>query len=69
MKKAVMALAGLSLISAPVVAQSVPAIAPVSDESELGGGSAGIFAAAMIAGIVAMVVIVAADDDDEPASP
>lgn len=72
MKKIVLALGGLSLAAAPVLAQGLPASALVEGESEIGGeGGAGIFAAAMIAGIAAMAVLAFSDgdDDDFPTSP
>ncbi|MFL0355891.1 hypothetical protein ACI5KX_05370 [Erythrobacter sp. GH1-10] len=69
MKKIIFSLAAASLVSAPVVAQSLPASAPVEGESELEGG-AGIVAAALIAGIVAIGVLAFTNDDDDiPVSP
>ena len=65
-KKLIAATAVLGLASAPVVAQvSAPQFAPVDAENELGGGSAGIIAGALILGIVAMAVLAFADDDDD----
>ncbi|MEW4448609.1 hypothetical protein [Qipengyuania sp. JC766] len=67
------ATAAVSLAATPVVAQSVQAdraSAPVSDESELGGGS-GIIIGLVAAAAVIAGIIIAADneDDDAPASP
>ncbi|MGB3470886.1 MAG: hypothetical protein WBA51_08715 [Erythrobacter sp.] len=64
-------LGSLALISAPVLAQSVPSIAPTSDESALGGESgANVIAAGLIAGIIAIGVLAftIGDDDDQPIS-
>lgn len=68
MKKLVLTAGALSLAAAPALAQSVPVVAPIADENSIGGeGSAGVIAAALIAGIVAIAVIAFADDDDDSA--
>lgn len=68
MKTIGVALVGLALVSAPVMAQSARVAAPVDGESEVGGG-AGIFALAFLAGVASIIVItVVDDDDDEPVS-
>lgn len=71
MKKVALGFGALALASAPVMAQSVRTAAPAGDESELGGGGAGIYAAGFIAAVVAIAVIAVVndDDDDDPVSP
>lgn len=69
MKKILFPLAAAMLIAAPVAAQSVPAIAPIEGESELGGKKSSIVAVALIAGIAAIAALAIADEDDEPVSP
>jgi hypothetical protein len=70
MYKTTIAMIGaLALASAPAVAQSFPAVAPVEGENEI-GGSAGFIAAALIAGIAAIGVLAITNDDDvSPVSP
>lgn len=67
MKKAFLFASAVLLAGAPVVAQSVPATAPVEGEG-LSAGGAGIVAAAFIAGIVAIAVVGASSDDNPPVS-
>jgi hypothetical protein len=71
MRVLALTIGAISLVSAPVLAQQAPTLAPIESESELGGeGGAGIIAAALIAGIAAMGVLAFADDDDDvPVSP
>ncbi|MEM6267342.1 MAG: hypothetical protein AAF494_13640 [Pseudomonadota bacterium] len=69
MKKSVLILGALALASAPLAAQSAPAIAPVEAGAELGGGAEAVIIVGLIAGIVAIGVLAATDDDDLPASP
>jgi hypothetical protein len=68
MKKILFPLAAVTLIAAPVAAQSIPAIAPIEGES-VGGKSSGFVAAALIAGIIAIAVFAFTGDDDAPVSP
>jgi hypothetical protein len=76
------AIAAASLVSAPVMAQSLsPAAkavgaskvkragAATSEESKLGGGSGVIVAVVAAAAIIAGIVIAAGNDDDAPTSP
>ncbi|MBV7258691.1 hypothetical protein [Erythrobacter crassostreae] len=63
MKKIALAAGALSLLAAPVVAQSLPVTAPVSGESNL-EGEGSIIAALLAAGILALAVLVIADDND-----
>lgn len=67
MKKAILFASAALLAAAPVVAQSVPVVAPVEGE-QLSEGGAGIVAAALIAGIVAIAVVAASSGDDQPVS-
>ena len=68
MKKLVWIAAAAALTAAPVMAQALPAKAPLGgDESEF-SGSAGIIAAALLAGIGAIAIIAATDGDDRPVS-
>jgi len=64
MRKIGLALAGIALVAAPVTAQSIRTVAPIGDEGEIGGGSAGIFAAAFLAGVAAIAVLAIVNDDD-----
>ncbi|WP_379549299.1 hypothetical protein [Qipengyuania sp. DGS5-3] len=64
MRKIGLALAGVALAAAPVTAQSIRTAAPTADESEIGGGGAGIFAAAFLAGVAAIAVLAIVNDDD-----
>ena len=70
MKKIGIILGSVALMSAPVLAQAGPAIAPTEEESALGGEfGPNLFALALVAGIVAMAVLAFTDgDDDEPVS-
>jgi hypothetical protein len=76
------ALAAASLVSAPVMAQSLsPAAKAVGaskvkrvgagaqDESKLGGGSGVIVAIIAAAAVIGGIVIAAGNDDDGPTSP
>ena len=74
-KKFAAATAALSLVSAPVFAQSTDRVAPRvqassvdPDASDLEGRS-GIVVAALAAAAVIAGIIIIADDDDEPTSP
>ncbi len=67
-KKVVAGLAVLGLATAPVMAQVAPAIAPIADESELGGENSSFLALGLLAGIVAIAVFAIADSDDDPIS-
>ena len=68
MKKIALSLAAISMASAPVVAQSLPASAPIEGE-QLGEEGGSGTALALLAGIVAIVVIAIATDDDDGVSP
>ena len=71
MKKVALAIGAVALAGAPVVAQSLPTVAPVADESELEGGN-GIIVAALGIGIVALAVLGLSEDDNTdnlPVSP
>lgn len=76
------AVAAASLVSAPVVAQSLsPAAKAVAtskvkragagaqEESRLGGGSGVIVAVLAAVAVIGGIVIAAGNDDDEPTSP
>ena len=76
------AIAAASLVSAPVMAQSLsPAAkavgaskvkragAATKEESKLGGGSGVIVAIVAAAAVIAGIVIAAGNDDDAPTSP
>lgn len=63
MKKIALFAGALALAGTPVLAQSLPAIAPVADESEL-EGSSGLLIAALAAGIIAIAVLAVTNDDD-----
>ena len=76
------ALAAASLVSAPVMAQSLsPAAKAVGtskvkrvgantqEESKLGGGSGVIVAVLAAVAVIGGIVIAAGNDDDEPTSP
>lgn len=67
MKKAFIFASAALLAAAPVMAQSVPMIAPAEGEG-LSDTGAGIVAAAFIAGIVAIAVVGASSDDNLPVS-
>ncbi len=68
MKNIVGAIAALGLAVSPVAAIAVErAVAPVQQESELGGG-ADVFAALGIFAVVIGAFLIAADSDDEPVS-
>lgn len=69
MRKIVFGMGALALAGAPLTAQSLPVVAPVTDAEKLGGGGETIIIASLIAGIVAIGVLAAADDDDLPTSP
>ena len=66
------ALAAVSLVAAPALAQAAPAVARVSAKAgaseKMEGDSRVIFALLAAAAIIAGVIIVA-DDDDSPTSP
>ncbi len=68
MKKVALAIGAVALAGAPVVAQSLPTVAPVADESELEGGN-GIVIAALGLGIAALVVLGLSDDDNRDELP
>ena len=76
------AIAAASLVSAPVMAQSLsPAAkavgaskvkragAATTEESKIGGGSGVIVAIVAAAAVIAGIVIAAGNDDDAPTSP
>ncbi len=66
-KKVVMFAPAALIAAAPVMAQSVPAIAPVKGEGA-SEGSANLIAASLIAGIVAIAVLGATSGDNAPIS-
>ena len=76
------AIAAASLVSAPVMAQSLSpaaksvgaskvkrASATSNEESKLGGGSGVIVAILAAVAVIGGIVIAAGNDDDEPTSP
>ena len=67
------ALAAVSLVAAPVMAQSAPAVERVSAKTDatekMEGDSRVIFALLAAAAIIAGVIITADNDDDNPTSP
>ena len=66
-KKLALGTAAATLVAAPVVAQPAPErIAPVADESELGGESiAPAFIVLAIAAVGIGILLVTEDDDDD----
>ncbi len=81
-KLSLAAIAAASLVSAPVMAQSLsPAAKAVAtskvkragastkEENKLGGGSGVIIAVLAAAAVIAGIVIAAGNDDDGPTSP
>lgn len=71
MKKALLVLSSLALASAPVLAETTRAVAPIETGESLGGDNESSGMAALLAAIgVAIIVIFAiSDDDDEAVSP
>lgn len=62
MRKFAMALGAVSLVAAPVAAESFRVDTPVEDASELEGNST-IFALLGAAAVIAGIIILASDDD------
>ena len=67
MKKIVAFAAAALVAAAPVMAQNVPVVGPISGE-KLSEGQATIFATAMTTGIVLIAVLAFSNDNDQPVS-
>ena len=67
-KTVTMALAASALAAAPIAAQAADrSVAPISDESEMGGGASRILILAVVA--AAIFIGIEVSDNDDPVSP